>query len=172
MLSSKDTVSIIVHILIIAVFITIFFFTYGSYIEKQIVKKQLEYIVNDLAGDIKVIAPEIVPVLQKQLGSVGYPNLEKEDKIVEENNKKLKNKTIGTVIGLTVVTLVVIYYLIQHYELDAKDIMMTNLISCTAVAFTYFIFTTYIIANYRSADPNFVKKTFVQALVDYGKDTH
>ena len=172
MLSSKDTVSIIVHILIIAVFITIFFFTYGSYIEKQIAKKQLEYIVNDLAGDIKVIVPEIVPVLQKQLGDVEYPNLEKEDKIVEENNNKLKNKTIKTTIGLTIVTLIIIYFLIRYYDLDTKDILITNIISCTAVAFTYFMFTTYIIANYRSADPNFVKKTFVQALVDYGKDTH
>lgn len=170
MLSSKDIANIILHILIMAVFITLFFFTYGAYLEKKIVKQQMNYIVDDLVGDIKVISPETATTLKNQLLNIKSPNLEQADKQAEENNSKLKMKTLKIVIGVSIVTLFVIYYMVKYFDLDVKNLIVANIISLIAVGLTYFMFSTYIIANYKSADPNFIKKSIIESVTDYGKD--
>jgi len=170
MLSSQDIANIILHILTMAVFITLFFFTYGAYLEKKIVKEQMNYIVDDLVGDIKVISPQTALTLKNQLQNIKSPNLDQADKQAEENNNKLKMNTLKIVVGVSVVTLFIVYYMIKYFNLDVKSLIITNIISLIAVGITYFVFSTYIIASYKSADPNFIKKSIVESITDYGKD--
>ena len=45
MLKAFETSNVIMHIMIISVFIGIFFFTYGAYLEKKILQNQLDFLV-------------------------------------------------------------------------------------------------------------------------------
>ncbi|MCJ7638192.1 MAG: hypothetical protein MUO21_11945 [Nitrososphaeraceae archaeon] len=164
MLSSKDIASIILHIIIIATFIIIFFFTYGSYLEGQVVKQQMEYIVEDLVGDLKIVAPELATGLRVSLEAVPKPNLEEADKAAEEKNKQLRNKAF-IVIGIALfIGVGTVYGMSRYFGFPLKDIIIVNIVSLIAVGITYFMFSTFFIGHYRSADPNFVKKKVLESL--------
>jgi len=160
----QDYASIILHIIIIVTFIMIFFFTYGSYLEGQVIKSQMEYIVDDLVGDIKIIAPDLASSLKQRIKSIKKPNLEEEDRIVEENNRKLRNKALLVIGSTLIIGLALIYSLSKYYAFNLKDIIIVNTVSLIAVAITYFLFTTFFIASFRSADPNFVKRKLLESL--------
>lgn len=164
MLSSQDVASIILHIIIIATFIIIFFFTYGSYLESKVVKQQMEFIIDDLVGDIKIVAPELAVGLKKSLETMQKPDLSEADKAAEENNKKLRNKAI-LMIGIAIIIGTgIVFGLSRYYGFSMKDIIIANIVSLIVVGLTYFIFSTFFIAYYKSADPNFVKKKILESL--------
>jgi len=164
MLTSKDVASIILHIIIIATFIIIFFFTYGSKLEGQVVKQQMEYIVDDLVGDIKVVSPEAAETLRKSLEQIPKPDLEEADRLAEENNSKLRKKAFIFIGIALVVGCGIVYGMSKYFDFALKDIIIANVISLIAVGLTYFLFSTFFIASYRSADPNFVKKSILKSL--------
>jgi hypothetical protein len=39
---------VLINVLFISIFITVFFFTYGSYIEKKVVIEQMEFLSRDI----------------------------------------------------------------------------------------------------------------------------
>ncbi|ARF09485.1 hypothetical protein Indivirus_1_108 [Indivirus ILV1] len=164
MLSSENIANIILHIIILATFIIIFFFTYGSYLEGKIVKQQMEYITDDLVGDIKVVAPELAVGLKKSLETLPKLNLDEADKVVEENNSKLRTKSLLIIGAVILVGIGIVYGMSRYFNFPLKDIIIVNIVSLIVVGLTYFIFSTFFIAYYRSADPSFVKKKILESL--------
>lgn len=163
MLSSKDIANIILHIVIIASFIIVFFFTYGSYLEEKIVKQQMEYIVDDLVGDIKVIAPEATSLIKQNLVKPDV-NMEEEDKKAAEHNSALKRNSFIALAIVIAIGFGIVYYIHKNYDIPMREIIFSNVISLVAVGITYFLFSTFFIGNYRSADPNFVKKKLLESI--------
>ena len=62
--------NIIMHIIIIGIFIGIFFFTYGAYLEKKILKNQIKYMIDDSLDNLVLL----------------YPNLSKSINTMQKNN--------------------------------------------------------------------------------------
>lgn len=169
MASYEDIANIMLHILLMAIFIMVYFFTYGVYLEQEIAKKQVNDITSDFIRDIKTVTPTLAPILQTHFSNIIYPNLSEEDKLAAQRNKTLRNRAVIFISGFALVLFMVIVYLVTTYNINITDIIITNIISFVVVALTYFVFATYIVANYKSVDTNFIKKSFVQTLVDYAK---
>ena len=86
---SYNAINIIVSVVLISTFIPVFFFTYVSSVEKKIVKKQLENIVDELMSEVNMFLNDEQRELMKvMLFSMEMKDLSKEDKMVEENNNK------------------------------------------------------------------------------------
>ena len=54
----KLLTQIILNVTLISVFIGVFFFTYGKYVEKKIINEQTAYIAESLAKDIGFYLPK------------------------------------------------------------------------------------------------------------------
>jgi hypothetical protein len=163
-MNPQDIVTILVNIIFTSIFLIIFFFIYGSYLQKKIVEKQVNFIVGSLYNDISVVSPELVPILEEKILVSELPEVEDN---LDNDNRELVIKT--SIIGIFVIFLfiVVIFCLIKEYNLDIEIILVKNLVGFIFVGITYYIFSTYIIANYITIDPNYVKKVFIESLVEY-----
>lgn len=162
--SSEEFASIILQIIITATFIIIFFFTYGSYLEKKVLNEQMDYIVSDLVGNIKTLSPEVASALKISLASVPKPNLEMADKIAAENNNILTRNTLILIGIVLLFGIVIVYAMSKHFDFPLKEIIIENIVAILAIGLTYFLFSTFFIGYYKSADPNFVKKKILLAL--------
>ena len=94
MLISEEISNIILSVSLIATFIGVFFFTYGSWVEKQVIEKQMDYIIRDLVGDIKIISPSAAQMARSVTNNLQPPNMQKQDMEAKEHNEKLLKKAL------------------------------------------------------------------------------
>lgn len=157
----------LLSVVLISAFIGIFFFTYASYIENQIVKIRSEEIINDLTNTVititpkqdreemnKVIAPYLIP-----------PDLSQEDKEVEETNKNLEKRAFAFIATFFVIGFSVFLLLAHYYKFSAKRLIHKNLVILIFVAITEFCFLTFIAKHYITIDSNFVKYKILETLM-------
>lgn len=161
---TETLANIILHVVLIATFVTIFFFTWGAKLEKQVMESQMDYICRDFASNIRILSPNAADAIKLQLSKLPIPNLEEEDKAAAAANKKLMQHTTIIVVTAFILGLVAVIGLGFAFKLPAKQIILANLVSLVAVALTYFVFSTYFVTAYKSADPNFVKLQVIKAL--------
>lgn len=158
------SVHVLVQILLVSLFITIFFFTYGTYLEKKVIKNQMNDIASDLLTDINLISSDLHIAIKDQVTKIAEVDLLEEDKKIQKQNARLRNITIGTISGISVVLIILIVVLSKYFEIDFKEILIVNVPAFIAIAITYFLFATYIGANYKSVDSNYVKKIIIQTI--------
>lgn len=166
LLSSEDVASIILHIVFIATFIIIFFFTYGSYLEEKVIKQQMSYITNDFVSSLGIFAPTVGPILKAKLNASSKPVMSEADQQAATNNRSLRNKSLMLLAVVIIIGFGSVYYISRRYGFTMKEILIANTVSLFALGLTYFLFSTYFVAYYRSMDPNFVKKKFLEAIRD------
>lgn len=138
------------------------FFTYGAYIEKEIVKTQIVRIIGELkdsAAVIGVALPKINIVANKAL-----------DKKVEESNKELIKYAVitlilGSLFGYSVATY--LWWRKPNFNVGhmvARDFLLLLLIIVTEV-----LFFTVITKNFRTIDANMIKYTILNDLAKKSK---
>ncbi len=176
---SYNAINIIVSVVLISTFIPIFFFTYVSSVEKQIVKKQLGNIVDELMSEVNMfLNDEQRESMKVMLNNMEMKDLSKEDKMVEENNNKLKKKSamfFAVLIAIASLIVGFLYFkngltkdLTKDRKVDLiifmKEIIGLNIIMLGAVAFTYFLFIRLVVSNYGLVDSNFVKHVLLKRM--------
>lgn len=156
-----SVVEIIINIIFVATFIGIFFFTYAAYIEKKVVKSQVDYAVSELLGDIQYFggAP-----IKDAISQIKTPNLSKADAAAKASNKKLIIKVVLILSAFFIVGMSVAFFIAHKYDVGFTKAIIKNLIILIAIGLTEFSFLTFFGAQYKSLDPNFVKKTILQAV--------
>lgn len=164
MLNPTEIVNIILHVILIATFIAIFFFTYASKVEQVIVQEQVDYIVRDLTSDLIILPKSYRDQLRAAVDRITVPDMSAEDNEVIEYNRELLKKVIKIVIGFVIIGLVVVGFLVYKYNLSVKDLFIKNLVVLLFIAATEYIFLTYLASHYQSGDPNFAKLSFVKSL--------
>lgn len=136
---------------IYAMFVPILFFTYGAFIEKQIVKKQVIHLIDELTSSAKNLGydiPDINIPIDKSL-----------DKTVKETNRKLLKTaflylTIGFIGGIFL-TIGLWHY--SKKSFNYKHMAYENFGLLLLVAITEIAFFGVISRNYRSLDSNKIK---------------
>lgn len=157
----KHTVSIILNITFIAIFLGVFFFTYGVHVEEQIVKNSSIYIANTLKQDAKLLIPD--SMYNEFVEKLIIPSPEQDENVVKNNNELLYKSSIvlGTIFIIGIST---VYVLCNKWKINFWTITKESLIILFFVAITEFIFMTLVVANYMSADPNYVKYSVLTRL--------
>ena len=181
----KNTFDIIFQVTLIAIFLTVFFFTYVSNVEKEEFKKQLDLIVDDLLSDqdIRNIIPQNLSQTQKDnLAIVISGSLEaaktkstinQQNAIndVINNNSKVKSSTYKKIFYVLIIIIILcIIVLLLGYCLPVMYQIKEATIVVFFVALTELMFLEIIAKNYISANPNKIKAEVAQAIKEWLKD--
>jgi hypothetical protein len=176
---SYNAINIIVSVVLISTFIPVFFFTYVSSVEKKIVKKQLENIVDELMSEVNMFLNDEQRELMKvMLNSMEMKDLSKEDKMVEENNNKLKKKSAMFFAVLIAIASMIVGYLYfengltkdltkdrkEDLSVFMKEIIGLNIVMLGAVALSYFLFIRLVVSNYGIVDSIFIKHVMLKRM--------
>jgi len=95
--NSFDAANIVMHIVLISTFITIFFFTYGTMMEKKILKEQIRYVLDDVNKDL-----EIKEIFEDSFKNIIPDDIKTNPQIKEQINmladklKSMKQNTLET----------------------------------------------------------------------------
>ena len=163
-----------------AVFVGFFFFTYGAFTERKVVRNQIQVLLDDFTEDFIFFAdqsdPSIVPKIGKEISKVKAPDLTEADKKVDENNSVLvKHAVIALSVAFVVCLLLSLgiwYFGLsqqQRRQEPYQEIVKRILVLMVIVMLLEFFFFTLVAGNYRPVDPNSVKEYLVESLQKYAE---
>ena len=163
-------INILLHVGLMSLFLTIFFFTIAQYFEKKIVEDQISFVIDDFVGNtLKPIDDATKKEIKNKINDIfKNQDFSKEDDNVKEENQKIKKKAWGfvgvllSIIGIIVVMAGFIYQWDIYY---VKYLLSSSIFSLLFVAITETIFMFLIEQNYLSADPNKIKLNIINTLI-------
>jgi hypothetical protein len=162
--------NVLLHVILMAVVISLVFFTYGAQIEKKVVTSQVDNLVTDITADLKaVLTDEQKQLFQRAFSTLTPPDMSKEDEEAAANNRALIKRAlivVGTVfaVGVALVILLAVIFKFSFWDLLAE-----NVIVLLAAAATEFLFLSFFAKNFVSLDPNMVKAEVIRGLQTYAK---
>jgi hypothetical protein len=166
---------ILVMVALYTVFVSIFFFTYGAYVEKSVVQNNAKLLVEGLVDDISFFGKKIMPsdmaALEKLLKNLKLPDTTEMDNQVTQQNKEITKQTamvVGVGAIIAIVIAIIFWWLIvkKTWKYFGINIMVKSLLLLFIVGCTEFFYFTVISKNYRSLDPNVAKKAIIQSIQD------
>lgn len=174
-----QTGAISMQVFFIFVFLTVFFFSYVQIIEKNSVKKQVKFVVEDITKDFNIndfipksTDKEDLVLLVKGAVAVGEEKILQEtketNKQIEEQNRNVIYKgfsALGIILGLLLILYLSFYVL--GYCLPYRIHFKESVIVVMFVALTEFMFLMLIGSRYIAIDPNEVRTKFGQSLIEY-----
>jgi hypothetical protein len=167
-LTPNGICNILVALTIFSAFLSIFYFTYASYIENQILNNQIKILIDNLTYNIKDFNID-TKYLLKIINQTKLPDLTKEDNEVTNTNSQLIKKALLIFGVFSLISLIIIVIISYIYKLNIKEILKNNFILLIFVAITEIFFLNVIAKSYRSLDPNIVKKNFINNLQNINK---
>ena len=162
-------INIIIHVAVMSLFLTFFFFTIAQYFEKKIVENQIDFVIDDFVGNsLKPLKPEnkqeIKDEINESFNSIDFTDA---DNDVKRGNEKIQNKA-WTFVGIIVITIMIIVITVGFiYRWDRyyiKFLIISSILSLIFVAIAETLFLYLIGNNYLSADPNGIKMNIVSTL--------
>ena len=161
--SAQGISNILIGVLLFAIFIGIFFFTYAVKIEKEILNKQITNLVENLLQDIKHI-DELKSKISQFVESLKNIDLSEEDRKIKEENDKIIKKAVTFLSIFAVVIISIVAVLYFFFKINIKEIISTNVLLLLFIAITEIFFFNAIASKYISLDPNRVKLKIVEEL--------
>lgn len=151
----------------ITLFLTFFFFTYVKYVEKKIVIKNVNYLV-DTIGDsvVPILSSDIKNLIYSELSSYKLADMKDINKQVEDSNNLLFYKTVKLQIIIIVIISILIFILCLLYDLNFTEIFITNIFLLFIVIITEYLFLNHVIFNWISANPNIVNQQIIKSIID------
>ena len=129
MFNKEEIANIILHVTLISTFIGIFFFTYGSYIEENIVKKQVNFLIEDNKEFVLLIPNDIKQKIVDKINNIKLDLAEDDRKAAEQNKKLLIKASKILAIGL-IVGIAIVWKMSQMYNFNFMHLLKENLILC------------------------------------------
>tara|TARA_B100000035_G_C21030584_1_gene568210 strand:- start:2927 stop:3478 length:552 start_codon:yes stop_codon:yes gene_type:complete len=164
--------NILFHIVLMAIFLTIFFFTVASKMEASIVKNQVNFVIDDIIGNTFqfIQSKSEKEILIKNLNSKlpSPEELKTVDESVKQSNNKAYHKAIKflALVSSVIISILIIMTFIFKWNFEnIKFIFISGIIGLIFVAITEFMFLTLIAKNYISADPNLIRSEIIRTVV-------
>ena len=162
-------INIIIHVGIMALFLTVFFFTIAQYFEKKIIEDQIDFVIDDFVGNsLKPVPYETKKEIKREINAAfAKQDLSKADEKVKKENKKISKKAwifVGILLSIIFVIVVIFGFKFRWERYYLKFLFNSAFISLIFVAITETLFMFLIAQNYLSADPNQIKMKIIQTL--------
>ena len=167
-ITPKNIALIILSVAFIATFLCIFYFTYVSKVEGQIVSDQMSSITVQLLDEVTVSLPKsYYPTIKSLVGVIKPPNMEAADKVASDSNNKIFQDVIKVIVPVITVAVIGTYMMSKKYEFSYTEILIQALLGTAAAGLTEFTFLKLFISKYMVTDVNFVKYKVLDALDAY-----
>lgn len=173
--SKKDSVVLFcsgtsMMVALYSVFVGIFFFTYGAFIEHKVLENQIENIVDSLTRDVLPFVPDpIQGGLNKELESqitIIKTKMLLQDATAKTDNQIVKKKAFEMLAGIFIVGMGISVATASMYSGGSNKALVAllkkNTLLLVFVIIVEFLFFTLVTKNYLSIDPNSVKQKIVQ----------
>lgn len=157
-------INVAVHIFILALFLTVFFFMYISKLTKEHIEDLLKSVISDgmnkYLDELNIKLNGRVPWTKlKEIADRTVQKYQEELPEIIENNKKIKrNITIALIVYFIVLVGVIVYLKYQGKDINLKFILLDNLIIFSAIAVIEFYFFTRIASQFIPLNPDDLKK--------------
>lgn len=163
------TINILIHVGVMALFLTIFFFTIAQYFEKKIIQDQIDFVIDDFVGhSLKPVKETTKNEIRKEINNaLGKSDFSKADESVKKNNKKISDKAwifVGSLLAIIFVIVIIFGFIFRWEGYYIKFLFNSSLISLIFVAITETLFMFLIAQNYLSADPNQIKMKIIETI--------
>jgi tetrahydromethanopterin S-methyltransferase subunit B len=152
------------------IFVGIFFFTYGVFIEKRAVKKQVKYIVDNLVPDIvSSLDPTIRQTILKSFPSSKQiqEDLSRDDERTLQQNEKIRRDGVRMIAGFACIGMGIVIVLNSTAlgcDISILEVVKRNILILAIVAIVEVVFFTLVPTSVQTIDSNFVKKSFLLKL--------
>lgn len=172
----EEIILITLQVTLVAGFLVVFFFSYASTVENEIVTRQVNYLVDSFTGSAKsLLDPATLNDIKSSIDSLSPPDLSQEDQEVEAQNLQLENKSVQIVMALVITgILIYLFYLIYSMRKgnvrEAMKMLLIIGMVLTAVAITEVTFLNLIAKKYLSADPNYFRGRILSVLNNFVKN--
>lgn len=168
-MKSHQIAYIIVSFVLAATFISVFFFTYVSKIEADIIKTQISNVIENFVDMTNIALNESQ---KKQIGKIIndnliVPDMSSQDRDAENTNKDLAKKTFiifGILGGVGFLTVLLMFFI---WKFNILDILKYSFLMLILVALTETLFVTFVTKNYKLIDENYVTYLIVNNLENY-----
>lgn len=161
--------NIFIHVGIMALFLTIFFFTIAQYFERKIIEDQIDFVIDDFVGNsLNPLSHEKKKDLKKKIDNAfDNEDFTNADESVKKQNQKISNRAwifVGVLLGIIIFLVTILGFIYKWESYYLKFLFNSSLISLIFVAITETLFMFLIAQNYLSADPNKIKLKIVDTL--------
>jgi hypothetical protein len=168
-MKSQEIAYIILSFVLIATFIAIFFFTYVSSVEADIIKTQIDDVIANFVGTTDLV---LTPDQKNQVGKIitenlTVPDMSQADSEAAKTNSDLVKKSLiifGSLVGAGLLIVILMWY---RYRFDILEIVKYSLIMLGVIALTELLFVTLVTKNYRLIDENYLSYLVITNLQKY-----
>jgi len=150
---------ILINVILLFTFINILYFTYGIELEKDVTKKNIDYLMHDLSSNITLLN-----IKDKISNNICYlESSEPKINLHEESNNNLKTSSIILNIFLIVITIIIVvniyFYSFQfkNNKLHIFEIIKECFIILLFVGIIEYFFLVAFCSRYISIDNNRIK---------------
>lgn len=157
----ENGISILLNVLLITIFLTIFFFTFVCKLEKKIIENQIKYLVNNSFSFVQFLPQNVKKKLKTTVDSVNISESEELTESIIINNKKIIQKSITFVIVFACIVALIIGFAIKtkmiSNDFSFVKLGANSLFLLSGVIIIEFIFANYITTDYISVRPDKIK---------------
>lgn len=168
-MKTEEIAQIILSFVFIALFISIFFFTYIAKVEKEIIENHINESVASFSTDMSIfLTPEKKKLIREIiLQNIQVPEQTDNDLEIDKQNKTIFNKTIIIFTIIVIIGLIIVGVLWSFYKFDIIYTIKYNMLMLVLTAVVYFLFITYITRKYILVDKNYISYIIISALYNY-----
>lgn len=163
--------NILIHVCVMALFLTIFFFTIAAYQEGQIVENQINFILDDFIGGtfkgINKSDKDLIKYYLDEKLDAAHQNLKNEDERVKKQNDSIMKKAftfLGILASIIAVLVIFLGFYFKWENFYIRYLFFSALFSLFFVAITETSFLFLIAKEYYSVDPNKIKQRIISDL--------
>ena len=157
--------TILIQIVCTSVFICICYFTYGVYLEKKSLQKQVSYLVSQLVGNPWYLPSELKQQIANQLQTSTNT-----DNSYLTSNEALIKKVIKYISIFVLVIIIILIFILRNTSKDqVMNLIKENLLVLVFVMITYIMMATFTGTSFLSADPDYVKQVAINTIYNYVK---
>ncbi len=159
-------VDALLQVMMIAVFIGVFYFTYAKNVEKQVVINTVHYLTSELFKEMASYMPNM-----NIHSDIQPPNLQSADQEVQSSNMLLIEKAVKSLSILFIFTLLVTYGMSRYLGISYYERLKHNVIILVFIALTEFSFLNIVGRNFITVDPNKIRLNVIKTLQNWSKTT-
>lgn len=163
---AEYSLNIMLHIFLLLIFTTFFFFTFASKLEKNNINNYIGNIIDKNVSQIlynwKTKSSKNINWEEIKKAAINiYNNSENQIPLIQNKNKKLLFTSFIIIIILffILISLYSYYKFIRGYNINIKDILLENVIIFILICMIEIIFFKFFISKYTSISPNYIIKT-------------
>jgi hypothetical protein len=166
---------VLINVLLISIFISVFFFTYGTYIERKVILNQMDILANNFMNTFELTGSTTNKSLynyikDKLLSKENIDKISSGDAKALSGNKVIIDKvTSYIVIFILVVSSIIFLLAITGKIPDLKNILIESFIILIFIGITEYVFIEFFGAKFISIDTNIVKYKVIKCLETYNK---